>query len=133
MTRIALLAAVTLALTACQAKPEPYKTLISGTVETTTVAFQSSDGHLKMGGQDIRVTFVDAANKPVTVTSPTLTMSLAPGSGSPGAQVPVTLTEGEKGLYGGKPDLGIQGNWQAKVTWTQDGKPLSWGFGTMVL
>ncbi len=133
MARIALVAAVAMTLTACQTKTEPFKSLTAGTVGTTTVAFQTADGRLKVGSQDIHLTFVDVAQKPVITSQPTLVLTLAAGGGSPGANLPVPLTETSTGSYTANVDLGSQGNWQGTVTWAEKGAPLTWSFASMVL
>jgi hypothetical protein len=122
-----------LLLTACQAGPE-YKTVISGTVGTTTVALQAVEGRLVMGDNRLRLRYTDANQQPVDMPQPSFDLKMAPiGGGAPGFTVPVELKANGTGQYDSTVSLGSQGNWQGSVTWDDKGQKQEWGFASMVL
>jgi nitrogen fixation protein FixH len=133
MARIALIAALTLGLAACHAQTQTFTSVAEGKVADTLVAFQTPDGRLKTGSQEVRVTFSDVASKPAVVMAPALNLSLAPGGGASSANLAVTLNIVEQGVYSANVDLGAQGKWQGQIVWSQGGKPQMWRFSTMVI
>jgi nitrogen fixation protein FixH len=130
-SRIAALSA-SLLLTACQAGPE-YKTIIAGTIGTTTVTLQAVAGRLVVGDNQVRLRFTDANQQPVNVPQPEFVLKQAPAGGTPGFSIPVELKPNGTGQYDATVSIGNQGNWQGRVTWDDKGTKQDWGFASMVL
>jgi hypothetical protein len=83
-----------------------------------TVTVANTDGVLRKGKQDITVTFTDASGKTVDVGAVSLNFFM-PAMGSMSAMnSPVTFTKtGSPGVYAGKTDIEMVGEWQAQVNY----------------
>lgn len=83
-----------------------------------TVTVANTDGVLRKGKQDITVTFTDASGKTVDVGAVSLNFFM-PAMGSMSAMnSPVTFTTtGTPGVYAGKADIEMVGEWQAQVNY----------------
>lgn len=83
-----------------------------------TATLASKDGVLRNGKQDFTLTFADASGKPVDVGSVALNFFM-PAMGSMAAMNnPATFTtSGTPGVYNGKVDLEMAGEWQAQITY----------------
>lgn len=83
-----------------------------------TVALATSDGVLKHGNSEFTLTFSDAAGKPVDVGAVALTFHM-PQMGTMGEMndnATFTTTE-TPGVYRGKVNIEVAGEWQTKVTY----------------
>ena len=95
------------------------KTIKSGPAgNNLTVTLSSQTGVLKKGKQDFRLTFADASGKPVDVGSVALNFHM-PAMGTMAVMNnPATFTTtGTPGVYAGKTDLEMGGEWQAQITY----------------
>lgn len=83
---------------------------------TATVA--NAEGVLKKGSQEFTLTFADASGKPVDVGSVALNNHMA-AMGSMGAMnnAATLTTTGTPGVYKGKIDVDMAGEWQAQITY----------------
>ncbi|KXK07361.1 MAG: hypothetical protein UZ17_ACD001000018 [Acidobacteria bacterium OLB17] len=83
-----------------------------------TATLSSADGVLRNGKQDFTLTFADKAGKPVDVGAVALNFFM-PAMGSMAAMNdPATFTTtGTPGVYAGKVDLQMAGEWQAQITY----------------
>lgn len=83
-----------------------------------TVTISNSDGVLRNGDQTFTVTFADAQGKPVDVGAASLNFFM-PAMGSMSAMnSPATLTTtGTPGVYSGKADIEMAGEWQAQIAY----------------
>jgi hypothetical protein len=83
-----------------------------------TVTISNSDGVLRNGDQTFTVTFADASGKPVDVGAASLNFFM-PAMGSMSAMNnPAALTTtGTPGVYSGKADIEMSGEWQAQITY----------------
>ena len=83
-----------------------------------TVTLSNADGVLRKGNQNFTVTFADAAGKPVDVGAVALNFFM-PAMGSMSAMNnPATFTTtGTPGVYSGKADIEMSGEWQAQITY----------------
>ncbi len=83
-----------------------------------TASLSSSDGTLRKGKQDFTLTFTDTSGKPVDVGSAALNFFM-PAMGSMSAMnTPATFTTtGTPGVYAGKVNLEMAGEWQAQITY----------------
>jgi hypothetical protein len=83
-----------------------------------TVTLSSSDGVLRKGDQNFSLTFADAAGKPVDVGSVALNFFM-PAMGSMAAMnSPAAFTTtGTPGVYSGKADIEMSGEWQAQISY----------------
>lgn len=83
-----------------------------------TVTISNNEGVLRKGNQDFTLTFADAAGKPVDVGAASVTFYM-PAMGSMSAMnSPAKLTTtNTKGVYGGKVDVEMSGEWQAQIAY----------------
>jgi hypothetical protein len=83
-----------------------------------TATISSADGVLRKGKQDFKLAFTDASGKPVDVGAVSLNFFM-PAMGSMSAMnSPTTFTTtGTPGIYQGKADLEMSGEWQAQITY----------------
>ncbi|MBX3293546.1 MAG: FixH family protein [Acidobacteria bacterium] len=93
------------------------KTVKSGPAgNNLTATLSSKDGVLRKGKQDFTLTFTDAAGKPVDVGSVSLNFHM-PAMGTMAVMNnPATFTTtSTPGVYAGKTDLEMSGEWQAQI------------------
>lgn len=83
-----------------------------------TATLSNSDGVLRKGKQDFTLTFADGSGKPVDVGSVSLNFFM-PAMGSMSAMNnPATFTTtNTPGVYSGKVDLEMAGEWQAQINY----------------
>lgn len=83
-----------------------------------TVTISNPDGVLRKGNQNFTVTFADASGKPVDVGAVSLNFFM-PAMGSMSAMnAPTTFTTtGTPGVYSGKADIEMTGEWQAQIAY----------------
>lgn len=95
------------------------KTIKSGPAgNNLTATLASKDGVLRNGKQDFTLSFADASGKPVDVGSVALNFHM-PAMGTMAVMNnPATFTtSGTPGVYTGKVDLDMAGEWQAQITY----------------
>ena len=82
-----------------------------------TATLSNADGVLRKGKQDFTLTFADASGKPVDVGAVSLNFFM-PAMGTMAAMNnPATFTTtGTPGVYAGRTDLEMGGEWQAQIT-----------------
>lgn len=83
-----------------------------------TVSLGTSDGVLKHGGSEFTLTFADSSGKPVDVGAVALTFHM-PQMGTMQAMnnaASFTTTE-TPGVYRGKANIEMAGEWQARITY----------------
>jgi hypothetical protein len=83
-----------------------------------TVTLSNADGVLRKGDQNFVLTFADSSGKPVDVGAVALNFFM-PAMGSMSAMnSPATFTTtGTPGVYAGKADVEMTGEWQAQITY----------------
>jgi len=83
-----------------------------------TATLSNSDGVIRKGKQDFTLTFADASGKPVDVGAVSLNFYM-PAMGSMAAMNnPATFTTtNTRGVYSGKADIEMGGEWQAQITY----------------
>jgi len=83
-----------------------------------TVALATSDGVLKHGDSEFTLTFSDSAGKPVDVGAVALTFHMPQMGSMAEMNNPATFTTTETpGVYRGKANIEVGGEWQVKVTY----------------
>jgi hypothetical protein len=95
------------------------KTIKSGPAgNNLTATLSNADGVLRKGKQDFTLIFADAAGKPVDVGAVSLNFFM-PAMGTMAAMNnPATFTTtSTPGVYAGKTDLEMGGEWQAQITY----------------
>ncbi|QQS31674.1 MAG: FixH family protein [Acidobacteriota bacterium] len=95
------------------------KTVKSGPAgNNLTATLSSKDGVLRKGKQDFTLTFTDASGKPVDVGNVALNFHM-PAMGTMAVMNnPATFTTtGTPGVYAGKTDLEMGGEWQAQISY----------------
>jgi hypothetical protein len=108
--------------TACggsSSSPTSGKPIKSGPAgNNLTVTLSNADGILRKDMQNFTVTFADASGKPVDVGAVSLNFFM-PAMGSMSAMnAPATFTTtGTPGVYSGKADIEMAGEWQAQITY----------------
>ena len=83
-----------------------------------TVTLSNGDGVLRKGNQNFTVSFADASGKPVDVGAVALNFFM-PAMGSMSAMNnPATFTTtSTPGVYSGKANIEMSGEWQAQITY----------------
>ena len=113
------LSALLLVAAACGSKStDTGKVIKSAPAGSLTVALSSASGALKHGGDEFFLTFKDASGKTVDVGAAALTFHM-PGMGTmPVMNDPATFTTTETpGVYRGKANIEMAGEWQAQITY----------------
>lgn len=83
-----------------------------------TVALATSDGVLKHGNTEFTLTFSDSSGKPVDVGAVSLTFHMPQMGSMPAMNDPATFTTTDTpGVYRGKANIEMAGEWQAKITY----------------
>ena len=116
---IALCAVFLLACGASSNSTDPAKTIKAGPASNNlTATLSNADGVLRKGKQDFTLTFADASGKTVDVGSASLNFFM-PAMGSMSAMNnPATFTTtGTPGVYAGKVNLEMSGEWQAQIAY----------------
>jgi nitrogen fixation protein FixH len=83
-----------------------------------TVALATNDGVLKHGNTEFTLTFTDSSGKPVDVGAVALTFHMPQMGTMAEMNDAATLTTTETpGVYRGKANIEVAGEWQVKVTY----------------
>lgn len=95
------------------------KTIKSGPAgNNLTATIANADGVLKKGSQEFTLTFTDASGKPVDVGAAALTFHMpAMGSMAVMNNASTFTTTDTPGVYRGKADIEMAGEWQAQITY----------------
>jgi hypothetical protein len=98
---------------------EAGKTIKSGPAgNNLTATLANTDGVLRKGDQRFTLTFSDSSGKPVDVGAVSLNFFMpAMGSMSAMNNPAAFTTTGTPGIYSGKADLEMAGEWQAQITY----------------
>ncbi len=99
--------------------PIPGKVIKSGPAgNNLTATISNADGTLKKGSQEFMLTFTDASGKSVDVGSVALNYRMAAmGSMAEMNNGATFTTTGTPGVYKGKVDIEMAGEWQAQITY----------------
>jgi len=110
-------AAVMLSAAAC-GSGSGTKEIKSGKVGNLTVVISNAEGVLKHGDEEFTVTFKDASGNPVEVGSASLNFYMPAMGTMPVMNNPATLTTTDTpGVYRGKANIEMAGEWQAQVAY----------------
>lgn len=83
-----------------------------------TVSLATSDGVLKKGKTEFTLTFADSSGKPVDVGAVALTFHMPQmGTMSEMNDAATFTTTETPGVYRGKADIEVSGEWQVKITY----------------
>ena len=83
-----------------------------------TVSLATSDGVLKKGDTEFTLTFKDSSGKPVDVGAVALTFHMPQMGTMAEMNAPSTFTTTETpGVYRGRANIEMTGEWQAKITY----------------
>jgi hypothetical protein len=95
------------------------KTIKSGAAgNNLTATISNSDGVLKKGQQEFTLTFTDASGKPVDVGAVAYTNHMAAmGSMAAMNNAATFTTTNTPGVYRGKINIEMAGDWQAQITY----------------
>jgi hypothetical protein len=115
------LAALLVVVAACGSKStsiDTGKVIKSVPAGNLTVTLSSPSGRLKQKGDEFFLTFKDSSGKPVEVGAVALTFHM-PGMGTmPVMNDPATFTTTDTpGVYHGKANIEMAGEWQAQITY----------------
>ena len=95
------------------------KTIVSGPAgNNLTATIANANGNLRKGSQEFTLTFTDASGKPVDVGAVAFNNHMA-AMGSMGAMnnAATLKTTGTPGVYSGKVEIEMAGEWQAQITY----------------
>lgn len=116
---LALIAALTIvaACTKSTTDGPSGKAIATVTVNNLTATLSNATGQLKSGDQELTLTFTDSAGKPVDVGAVSLNFHM-PAMGSMAAMNnPVTFTTTTPGVYNGKVNIEMAGEWQGQLAY----------------
>lgn len=83
-----------------------------------TVSLATSDGVLKKGKTEFTLTFADSSGKPVDVGAVALTFHMPQMGTMAEMNDPATFTTTDTpGVYRGKADIEVGGEWQTRITY----------------
>ena len=99
--------------------PPSGKTIVTGPAgNNLTATITNADGSLKKGSQEFTLTFADASGKPVDVGAVGFNNHMAGmGSMAPMNDAATLITTGTPGVYKGKVEIEMAGEWQAQITY----------------
>ena len=107
------------------------KEIKSGMVGSLSVTLANDEGVLRQGQQEFNVTFRDSAGKTVDVGSASLNFYMpAMGTMPPMNSAATLKTTSTPGVYQGKADIEMAGEWQAQVAYEG---PAGSGKGTLAV
>ena len=93
------------------------KPIATVTVNNLTATVSNGTGQLKSGDQELTLTFADSAGKPVDVGAVSLNFHM-PAMGSMMAMnSAVTFTTTTPGVYNGKVNIEMAGEWQGQLAY----------------
>ena len=97
----------------------PGKTIATGPAgNNLTATFANADGTVRKGPQEFTLTFADASGKPVDVGAAAFNLHMAAmGSMSAMNNTATLTTTGNPGVYKGKVEVDMAGEWQAQITY----------------
>ena len=111
-------------LTACGSKTgsnvavSSGRTIKSVTVGNLTATLSNSNGQLKPGNQEVILTFTDSSGKPVDVGAVFLNFHMAQmGTMAEMNDATAFTTTGTPGVYRGKVNLEVAGEWQGQLAY----------------
>ncbi len=83
-----------------------------------TVSLATTDGVLKKGKSEFTLTFKDSSGKPVDVGAVALTFHMPQmGTMAEMSDAATFTTTDTPGVYGGRADIEVGGEWQARITY----------------
>jgi hypothetical protein len=109
-----------IAAIACGSKTTDTGKVIKSTSagNNLTVSLATSDGVLKHGNTEFTLTFTDSAGKPVDVGAVALTFHMPQMGTMQAMNDPATFTTTDTpGVYRGKANIEMAGEWQAQITY----------------
>jgi hypothetical protein len=114
-----LLPLLAILIAACKSDPvSSAKAIKSAPVGNLTVTLSSPSGQLKHGGDEFFLTFKDSSGKPVDVGAAALVFHMPSMASMPVMNDQATLTTTDTpGIYRGKADIEMAGEWQAQVSY----------------
>ena len=93
------------------------KTIASVKVNDLTATLSNSTGQVKSGNQDVTLTFTDSAGKPVDVGAVSLNFHMPAMGGMAAMNDAVTFTTSTPGVYNGKANISMAGEWQGQLAY----------------
>jgi hypothetical protein len=88
------------------------------TVDSFTVTLSSSTGQLKQGDQEVTLAFTDSSGMPVDVGAISLNFHMPAMGGMAAMNDAVSFTTtNTPGVYRGKLNIGMAGEWQAQLAY----------------
>jgi nitrogen fixation protein FixH len=94
------------------------KTVKTVAVGNLTATLSNSTGQLKQGDQEVTLSFIDTAGKPVDVGAVSLNFHMPAMGGMAAMDNAVTFTTtSTPGVYRGKVNIGMAGEWQAQLAY----------------
>ena len=94
------------------------KTIKSVTVGNLAATLSNSTGQLKPGNQEVMLTFTDSSGKPVDVGAVSLNFHMAQmGTMAEMNDMTAFTTTGTLGVYRGKVNLEVAGEWQGQLAY----------------
>ena len=94
------------------------KPIASTAINNLTATLSNSTGQLKQGDQEVTLAFTDSSGKPVDVGAVSLNLHMPAMGGMTAMNDAVTFTTTDTpGIYLGKVNIGMAGEWQAQLAY----------------
>ena len=94
------------------------KAIKAVTIENLTATLSSGTGQIKQGDQEVTLAFTDSSGKPVDVGAVSLNFHMPAMGGMAAMNDAVTFsTTDTPGVYRGKVNIGMAGEWQAQLAY----------------
>jgi len=94
------------------------KPIASTAINNLTATLSNSTGQLKQGDQEVTLAFTDSSGKPVDVGAVSLNLHMPAMGGMTAMNDAVTFTTTDTpGIYRGKVNIGMAGEWQAQLAY----------------
>jgi hypothetical protein len=118
---IITLVAVLLVIAGCSKSGNVVPTgtpIKSVTIDNLTATLSNTTGQLKQGDQEVMLAFTDSSGKPADVGAVSLNFHMPAMGGMTAMNDAVTFTTtGTPGVYSGKVNIGMAGEWQAQLAY----------------
>lgn len=94
------------------------KPIASATVNNLTATLANGNGQLKQGDQEVMLSFTDSSGKPIDVGAVSLNFHMPAMGGMAAMNDAVAFTTtNTPGVYRGKVNIGMAGEWQAQLAY----------------
>ena len=112
------IAALAIATACTKSTNNAGKPIASTAINNLTATLSNSTGQLKQGDQEVTLAFTDSSGKPVDVGAVALNFHMPAMGGMAAMNDAISFTTtATPGIYRGKVNIGMAGEWQAQLAY----------------